>query len=301
MISRRQIRYFLAVAQAGQISAAARMINVSQSTVTLSIKDLESSLGTALFVRDPRGFVLTDAGHKFLTYARDIETSFTAAERYTADEREQMRGKVRLGMSETISGYFAFPFLSRFSRSHPQVDVELRESPRLELEAELLAGELDLCLLLTSNLSADRRIRSHILHRSTRQLWAAPDHPLAQLKAVSLADVARYPIAILDSDEANRQAEKYWSQTTGFPDIIFVSRSIEAIRNIVASGRAVTILSDLVYRPWTLDGLKVEKLPLIDSVPTMDIGLAWRYRPSSSRLPAVEALKQALASNKPMP
>lgn len=299
MISRRQIRYFLAVAQTGRISAAARMVNVSQSTVTLSIKDLENSIGAALFVRDSRGLVLTSAGHKLLPHAHDIETSFAAAERYTTGEREQLRGRVRLGMSETISGYFAFPFLSRFSRSHPEIDIELREAPRLELEAGLLGGEFDLCLLLTSNLSGDRRIRSQTLRSSTRRVWTAPDHPLARLKEVSLADVARHPMALLDSDEANRQPEKFWSQTTGFPSIIFVSRSIEAIRNIVASGKAVTILSDLVYRPWTLDGLKVETLPLTDSVPTMDIGLAWPYQPASAQTPAMEALREALVSSTP--
>lgn len=298
MISRRQVRYFLAVAQAGQVSAAARLINVSQSTVTLAIKDLETHLGTALFTRDPRGFFLTEAGHKFLAHARDIEASFTAAERHAAEYQEGRRGTVRLGMSETISGYFAFPILSRFARSHPEITIELREMPRPELEAALLAGDLDLSLLLISNLSAGVRLASRLLHRSTRHVWAAPAHPLARLKEVALADVALHPMALLDSDEANRQPERFWSPETGIPNVIFTSRSIEAVRNIVASGRAVTILSDVIYRPWTLDGMRVEKIPLADPVPTMDIGLAW----DSSVTPAssVEALRRAFEGWKPV-
>lgn len=298
MISRRQVRYFLAVVQAGQVSAAARMINVSQSTVTISIKDLETHLGTTLFMRDPRGFFLTEAGHRFLAHARDIEASFAAAERYVAEDRERNRGTVRLGLSETISGYFAFPILSRFARTHPEITIELREMPRPELEAALLAGELDLCLLLISNLSDNARLASRLLHRSTRHVWAAPAHPLARLKDVALADVARHPMALLDSDEANRQPERFWSPETGIPNVIFVSRSVEAIRNIVASGGAVTILSDVIYRPWTLDGMKVEKIPLADPVPTMDIGLAWDL--SATPTSPVQALRRAFEGWKPI-
>jgi DNA-binding transcriptional LysR family regulator len=54
------------------------------------------------------------------------------------------------------------------------------------------------------------------------------------------------------------------------------SRSIEAVRSLVAAGQGVSILSDLVYRPWSLEGQRIARRPLGDEVPTMDIGLVWR-------------------------
>ena len=57
---------------------------------------------------------------------------------------------------------------------------------------------------------------------------------------------------------------------------IFVTSSVEAVRSMVADGLGVTILSDMVYRPWSLEGLRIEQRNLATPVPSMDVGLAWR-------------------------
>ena len=98
------------------------------------------------------------------------------------------------------------------------------------------------------------------------------------MKAVTLSDVAQYPYAVLRSDDAEKQGLAHWSDETGHPDIKFTSASIEAVRSLVASGQAVTILSDVVYRPWTLDGRRVERVDLVENIPTMDVGIAWTKR-----------------------
>lgn len=59
------------------------------------------------------------------------------------------------------------------------------------------------------------------------------------------------------------------------PNVDYRSSSIEAVRSLVAAGRGVTILSDLVYRPWSLDGHRIVRRQLADPVPSMDVGLVW--------------------------
>jgi len=275
MLTHRQIRYFLAVADAGQVSAAARALNVSQSAVTLSIKDMEAHLGTTLFERMPTGLRLTRAGYQFRFHAQNIAASFEAASKCVETYGDDITGVIRLGMSWTLSSYFAFPVIEQFTRQHPKIELHLVEEPREILEQSLVDGELDLALMLTSNLTRGIGLQSKTLHRSQRRLWTSVDHPLAKQRTVTLSDVASHPYAILRSDDAARQGLAHWTAKTGQPKIKFSSLSIEAVRSLVASGQAVTILSDVVYRTWTLDGRRVEKIQLVEPIPTMDVGIAW--------------------------
>lgn len=287
MLTHRQIRYFLAVVEAGQISAAAKALNVSQSAITLSIKDMEDRLGAELFERLPTGLRLTRAGQQFQHHARDIATSFEAAMKSVACIDETVSGHIRLGMSWTLSSYFAIPVMERFWQQHPQISVDLSEAPREDLEQALVEDQLDLALILTSNLSADLGLKGRTFHKSKRHLWVSVDHPLTKLKQVTLSDVAHHPYAILRSDEADKQALAHWNAQTGHPDIKLESTSIEAVRSLVATGQAVTILSDVIYRPWTLEGRRVEKIALVDPIPTMDVGIAWK---ASRQLSTAEKL-----------
>ena len=81
---------------------------------------------------------------------------------------------------------------------------------------------------------------------------------------------------MLTVDEANQTAARYWTPTGSAPKMIFVTSSVEAVRSMVADGLGVTILSDMVYRPWSLEGQRIEQRNLATPVPTMDVGLAWR-------------------------
>lgn len=291
MLTHRQIRYFLAVVDAGQVSAAARELNVSQSAITLSIKDMEAHLGTALFERLPMGLRLTRAGQQFRHHAHDIATSFEAAVKSVKMEGDEVSGAVRLGMSWTLSSYFAFPVIEHFTRQHPAVEVRLVEEPREVLEQGLVNGQLDLALVLTSNLTDGIGLKNKIFHKSQRRLWTSMDHPLTRLKTVSLMDVAKYPYAVLRSDEAEKQGLAHWTEETGQPEIKLTSASIEAVRSLVASGQAVTILSDVAYRPWTLDGRRVERVDLVESIPTMDVGVVWKAK--GVLTPAARLLREA--------
>ena len=297
MMTHRQIRYFLAVVDAGQVSAAARSLNVSQSAVTLSIQTLEGQLGTALFERHPTGLRLTRAGRQFQHHALEIAASFEAAAKSVEVDGPQVTGVVRLGMSWTLSSYFAFPVIERFVRRNPRIDVQLVEYPIEVLEQRLMAGSLDLALIVTSNLTSGTKLKSRTFHKSRRRLWTSVDHPLAKLRAVSLQDVAGYPYAVLPADGADKQGLSYWTAQTGHPEIKLSSTSLEAVRNLVASSQAVTILSDVVFRPWTLDGHRVEKIDLVETIPTMDVGVAWNANADLSQ--AMQLLRDAFSTALP--
>jgi len=272
----RQIRYFLATAEKSQISLAAASLNVTQSTVTAALQQLELDLGASLFRRLPIGVELTPEGSRFLTHARNVMAAVTAAQRAPLSENRALRGVVRVGVTYTVAGYFLPPHYARFARAYPDIQVELTELPRPAIEQGLKDGALDFAVMLVSNLQDRTSLASEILFRSRRRLWLPVEHPLLSAESVDLEDVARLPYVMLTVDEANQTASRYWAPTGMSPKLLFVTSSVEAVRSMVADGLGVTILSDMVYRPWSFEGLRIEQRNLATAVPTMDVGLAWR-------------------------
>jgi DNA-binding transcriptional LysR family regulator len=94
---------------------------------------------------------------------------------------------------------------------------------------------------------------------------------------------------MLTVDEASHTSLKYWSLTPYQPKITLRTSSIEAVRSLVANGQGVAILSDMVHRPWSLEGRRIETVNLRDPVPSMDVGLAWRRNVEFS--PQMEAFR----------
>lgn len=284
MLSYRMIRYFLAVAETGKMTSAAKALNVSQSAITLAVRELEQELQVQLLERSRSGVTLTRRGEFFLQHARDIDEAFARASASVKDEND-IRGEIRLGVTETLSSYFLFPQLTRFRKKYPNVQFVVEEHERETLERMLIEKDLDLALLLTSNI-ARQEIETATFHFSQRRLWVAPGHPLSKRASVSFMDIAPFPYAVLTVDEADQQAERYWSQNGARPNVIFRSAAIEAIRSFVSTGEAVTILSDVYYRPWSLDGRRIEKVEVDGNIPTMNVGIAWRENTQHSQVAA---------------
>lgn len=90
---------------------------------------------------------------------------------------------------------------------------------------------------------------------------------------VTLQDVAREPNVMLTVDEASRTAGRYWDAYGLMPDVVFYTSSVEAVRSMVAAGMGVTMLADMVYRPWSLEGQRIEQRLLRETVLSMNVGL----------------------------
>jgi DNA-binding transcriptional LysR family regulator len=190
LVTFRQIRYFIAVAESGKISAAASMLGISPSVVTEAVSELETLSRMKLFQRQPRGLDLTYEGHRFLAHCRNILSAVEGANEALARPDSEMEGTLKLATTITVAGYFLAPLLSRFQRTFPNIQVRVMEEKRLNLEEGLIDGRHDLALMLVSNLSNRQKLLSHTLVHSMRRLWLPPKHPLLSQEIVTLADVA---------------------------------------------------------------------------------------------------------------
>jgi DNA-binding transcriptional LysR family regulator len=274
-LSLKKIRYFIATADAGQVSHAGIQLGISQSAITAAVQQLEAELGVILFERHAQGVSLTAEGARFLQHARHILSAVNEAVRAPLAEDRKLGGKVRIGVTYTVAGYFLPRHHARFARTYPGIALELVELPREAIEHGLADGSLDVAVMLVSNLRNKRRLASETLIRSRRRLWLPVEHPLRKRETITLADVAAEAYVMLTVDEADATASKYWKPTGLAPKTIFTTSSVEAVRSMVAAGMGVTILSDMVYRPWSLEGQRIDTQNVNADIPTMDVGLAW--------------------------
>ncbi|MEX3948498.1 LysR family transcriptional regulator [Paraburkholderia sp. EG287B] len=282
-ITLRQIEYFLSVADTGQISHSSNLCNVSQSSMTIALQNLEDAVGVPLLSRHAKGVRLTDAGVRFMRHVQQAQQSVQEAVLAAQEVPEQISGRVCIGMTETISAYLLPSLMSTVTRRFRNLQVEVIERERETIERQLLDGELDMALLLVSNTALHDDLKCETMIRSPRRLWTPPDHPLLEAQRVTLEDVAQENYLLLDMDEHVQTVARYWGKYGVSPRVRMQSTSIEAVRSLVALGEGVTILSDLVYRPWSLEGNRISRRDLSVAVPTMDVGAVWHRDVTLSR------------------
>ena len=136
-------RSFVAVAEAGSLSGAARALGLTQPTVSRHVDLLEESIGATLFLRAPQGMSLSDLGQQMLPEARAMAASAAALERAASAPPEAARGVVRLSASEVVGAEVLPAILAPLMADHPALAVELALSNRND---DLLRREADLAL-----------------------------------------------------------------------------------------------------------------------------------------------------------
>jgi DNA-binding transcriptional LysR family regulator len=272
----RQLNYFVAVAENGSLSHAAKVLSISQSALTEAVKELEADLGVKLFERHSRGLNITHDGHQFLRHATSILADVSSARHAFRAQQSAVTGKLHLGVTSLMAGYVMSDLLAKYRRVNPQVTVTAIEDNGEYLEHLLIGGELDVAVMITSNLREKMALHVEILDVSPFRLWMPLGHPLSMIDSISLADVASEPLIMLNMDEMEKEAVNAISALMSRPRIAFRTRSVEAVRSLVATGAGVALLPDLVYRPWSLEGDRIEARDVSGALPVVQVGMVWR-------------------------
>jgi DNA-binding transcriptional LysR family regulator len=272
----RQLQYFVAVAQKGSVSGAAQSLSISQSSVTEAIKELEADLGVALFERHARGLNITYKGHQFLRHAKAILGNVSDARRAFSDAGAVPSGALNLGVTSLVAGYFLSDILSRFRRAYPDVTVKAIEDNGDHLEHLLVGGELDVAIMLVSALRDRMALQIEILEVSPYRLWLPLGHPLETAESIELEDLSGEPVIMLTVEEIETETAKLLGALGSRPPVAFRTRSVEAVRSLVATGAGIAILPDLIYRPWSLEGDRIESRDVSGALPVIKVGIVWR-------------------------
>jgi DNA-binding transcriptional LysR family regulator len=290
----RQIQYFVAVAEQGSVTRAAQNLSISQSSITEALKELENDLSVVLFERHPRGLSITHSGHQFLRHATKILATVSDARTSFSGQQNVPTGTLNLGVTSLVAGYVLSDLLARYRRACPGVEVSAIEDNGSYVEHLLVGGELDVAVMVISNLRDRMALQAEILETSPYRLWLPMGHPLVSADIISVADIAREPLIMLTVDEIEENTGKLLTALGARPHVAFRTRSVEAVRSLVATGAGVALLPDLVYRPWSLEGDRIESRDVSGSLPVVQVGMVWR---KGSSLPQAARDFVAIAEN----
>jgi DNA-binding transcriptional LysR family regulator len=204
----RHLRHFVAVAESGGISAAARSLGLTQPALSRQIKALEDDLGVVLLDRGARSFTLTAAAETLLTDARKL---LEFCDAMTARVRSAAEGlPLRIGYSPSLAGDF-LPFaIECFSQLHPGVRISLHDASSVEMQQALLAGKLD--LMVSVPCGTTDSIHWTTLRECGWQLAVSPRHRLAAQATVKPSDLDGERLLLYDRG----QYPDYWSRVTAY-------------------------------------------------------------------------------------
>ena len=143
MIDWDDVRYFLAVARAGSVRAAAERLGVNHATVLRRIAQLEDRLGAQMFEKLPSGYRLTAAGEEVLELANQMEASSHQLETRVFGRDQSVRGRLRVTLAPPLATHLLMPDFADFARLHPDIEMDVMSSGEL---ANLTNREADVAI-----------------------------------------------------------------------------------------------------------------------------------------------------------
>lgn len=266
------LRTFLAIVDAGSVTAGAARIHRSQSATSLQLKQLEDVVGQALVSRHGRGVEPTPAGARLIPVARRVTGALDTA--LASFHEAEIEGRLRLGLAEGVAHDIQSNVLAAFCRRHSQVELEVHCALGDGFDKALRNGDLDLAVYESAELTGTQE-----LLRTERLVWmTARNHDAAQRDPL--------PVAMFDHSCWWREAamadlvrsERNWRT-------VFTSESVAGVRAAVEAGMAVSLISER-HRPA---GLSV----LSDIAPPRPSYLVLEKARSVSG-PALDALTEAI-------
>lgn len=238
----RQLRVFLAVTQAGSISAAAEQLHLSQSVISRHIGALEDILGSPLLDRLPRGVEATEAGRVLADYARRLFALEDEALAALEELRDLRSGRLRIGASTTIGNYLLPRTLAVYHQRYPQVDIELMIANTQSIQRDLNERRIDIGL--TEGFVDDGAFAVRVFRNDHLVPVTAPNTPLATIEKLTLAKLARHPYVMREAGSGTRAVVV---QALADHDLeplqAMALGSTEAVKQAVIAGVGYTILS----------------------------------------------------------
>jgi DNA-binding transcriptional LysR family regulator len=272
----RHLRYFVAVAEAENVSRAALKLHVSQPAVSRQIRDLEEELGFALFERGAQSVRLTEAGRALLAEGRGVLDRLEEAVRVARAAATGGGAEVEIGYAPSPTVRILPPALRAFRAESPGVRVKLRDLSTEEMLAGIREGRLQIAFLVRPTRAMLRGLTFAELARDPLCVAVAPAHPFARLRSVTPAQVAREPLLALTRKDYPEYHECLDSIFAGLPRRPRIAEEHDSGPSLVA---AIEAGSGVAVAPESLACTAGPRLKLVRLSPAPEplvIGAVWR-------------------------
>ncbi|NVK29535.1 MAG: LysR family transcriptional regulator [Gammaproteobacteria bacterium] len=239
----RQLQYIIAVADLGQISAAAKQLHVSQPSLSAQLSEVEAELGSALFYRRRAGAMPTPLGEEVIRRARRILHDLQDL-RAVAQGASSFKGRLRLGVLPSIGPYLLPSVVRRLHQDHPEFRLVMREESTRDLEEGLRSGRLD---MIISTPEDHPGVARYDLFEESLWLVCASDHPLSRYEGETPVSALRGQ-TLLTLGPRHRLSHIVASlahEVGAYLSDEYEGTSLDAIRIMAASGSGVAIVPQI--------------------------------------------------------
>ena len=290
----KQLRYFDAVARAGHFGRAAAICSISQPAISVQIKEMEQTLGIALFERGAREVRLTAAGADLIQRARSILGAVEELSDVARASGGQALARLRLGIIPTIAPYLLPAIMGALGAQHPNLDLHVRETLTPKLLNELSDGKIDAAILAlpTSEPSLQETLlfdEDFVLVRPAQD----EGKPVPNGEALR-----KMRLLLLEEGHCFRdQALAFCNTSASVPRDGLDSSSLTTLVQMVSAGIGVTLIPQMAIAVET-PAANVSVARFAEPRPSRQIGMIWRKRnPLADQLTRVaEVIKSATVS-----
>jgi DNA-binding transcriptional LysR family regulator len=262
----RQLKAFLAIADAHTFTAAALRTHYTQAALSMQIKQLEKEVGVPLFTRMPRRVVLTEAGERLIERAHHIMREHDAALAELAELAGAKHGRLRVGSASGMVSADALPaILKKLRRAHPHADVSVSSGTSEGLVGKILAGELDEAFV--SLPVQAHNVETEMLSQDQLVAIASPRHKLAAQRVVSAFALAGEKLILGErGGNTRRLIDEFFAEAGLRPTVAMELSRQQAIKNMVAADMGVGIVPLSVAREdvergrlvrWWIEGARI--------------------------------------------
>jgi DNA-binding transcriptional LysR family regulator len=237
----RQLKAFLAIAEAKTFTAGARQVNITQAAISMQIRQLEDEVGLTLFTRTPRRVIITEAGEYLLQRARRILREHDSALAEIAELAGAEHGRLRIGSASAMFATTQLPqILEKLKGKYPSAEITVSSGTSHALVEKIMHGEIDTAFV--SLPVENSNIQTDLLFSDEIVAIAHPKHPLAEEKFISAATLAGEQL-ILGEQGGNtrRMIDDFFSTANVRPNVVMELSRQEAINKMVENQMGVGI------------------------------------------------------------
>jgi LysR family nitrogen assimilation transcriptional regulator len=253
-----QIRHFVRIAETGSYIKAADLLDIGQSTLSRQVRSLEVELRASLFYRHGRGVLLTEAGKKFLEYARAVLHLMDSASIAVRDSEAAYSGQLVIGMAPSIGRACIPMLLPKLTQIFPRASISVVEGLSGALYEGVLLGQMDFALLYNPAASPNIKI-SPIASEALYLIGANPVG--ADPASITLAALAKLPLILPHGNHSVRVAVESAAARLGLG--VNVTLQVDAsysTMELVAQGMGYSIMPRFVERGTRLPSLSWQKI-----------------------------------------
>jgi LysR family transcriptional regulator, regulator for metE and metH len=243
----RHLRLVAAVADDGSLTRAGDRLHLTQSALSHQLRDIESRLGTPLFLRVGKRLVLTPAGERLLASARDILERLERAEHEIREMSRDRAGLLRITTECYTCYHWLPPLLLHYRRTFPRVEVRIDVNATGRPLDMLLAGKIDLAVV--SSPVSDRRLRTRPVFEDELVVVASRRHRFAQQTHVKLADMRDETLFVYPPKEESSVLQNTLLPGGAAPARVEEVLLTEAILELIKAGLGVAVLARWAVQP----------------------------------------------------